>query len=67
MLFYMMNKNKTIYDLRKAASYTLDEVSRLSNLEGSFLKKHEMTRLKEIPKMERAQLISVFEKVIGKI
>jgi len=67
MLFYMMNKNRTIYDLRKAASYTLDEVSRMSNLERSYVKKYEMTKLKDIPKMERAQLIRVFEEVIGKI
>jgi len=62
-----MNKNRTIYDLRKAASYTLDEVSKLSNLERSYVKKYEMTKLKDIPKMERAQLIRVFEEVIGKI
>jgi len=65
MFFYHFNKNKTIYDLRKASSYTLENVSKLSGFSISELKKYENSRLRDLPKDYRKTLVPIFESQIG--
>jgi len=67
MFFYLFNKDKTIYELRKASSYTLEELSKRSGIPSSELQPFEYSKLKDVPKELRRMLVEIFENQIGVI
>lgn len=65
MFFYLLNRNKTVYDLRKAASFTMQELSDRSGIESAILKKYEQHVFKDLPKKIRHDLSAVLQNEIG--
>ena len=67
MLFYILNKNKTIKELRKAASLTLKELADLSGVKVSVLREYEPVQYKDVPKGIQGLLKDVLNEYIGVI
>lgn len=60
MLFYWLNKNKTVKDLRKNASLTTKELAKKLNWDITEANKIEGLTLKELPEETKQKLIPIF-------
>lgn len=60
MLFYLMNRNKTIKELRKNSSFTVKELALKIKHETYVIASVDKKKLKEISKELRERLIPIF-------
>ncbi|MCC5912354.1 MAG: transcriptional regulator [Clostridiaceae bacterium] len=60
MFYYLLNRNKTIKQLRKDASLTIKELAALLKCNEAQLGEIEPYKLKHIPKEMRYKLIPIF-------
>ncbi len=60
MLFYFLNKNKTINKLRKNSSLTVKELAIKIKCDSTVLKRLDNSKLKDIPKELQEKLIPIF-------
>ncbi|SET22051.1 hypothetical protein SAMN05660297_01719 [Natronincola peptidivorans] len=60
MLFYWINQNKTVKELRKSASLTVKELAEKVNWDTVQIQKLDNTKLKDLPEEIKQQLIPIF-------
>ncbi|WP_244272676.1 transcriptional regulator [Natronincola peptidivorans] len=59
-MFYWINQNKTVKELRKSASLTVKELAEKVNWDTVQIQKLDNTKLKDLPEEIKQQLIPIF-------